>query len=259
MQNRLKFANVFIRHLASTSTLILKLNLKFTLLLFKGSESSARCSTIKFLNKSAPKFIKSAQVLLRREAQIALIGSNGFNSLQLLNQLDKKLTDWQQISLFSVLKKHHLPSDFDITPLLESPNSDVQLFGIRIVHNYGLKNYFNAVLPFLKSADIRHKKRVIFLIDTYGLEAFEQLKELAISDSNLSLKSAILSALSKRPTAAVKQFLISFFNQPGLPNRLYFNNAKALHSTLNSNEFEALLDTELDENKKNILLQFHKL
>lgn len=97
--------------------------------------------------------------LVRNEARIAVVKLTGFEGLRFLDVISYPLTDWQQISLLHELAQHRRMEFPAMERLLQSPNTSVVEFTLRLIASYQVFDLRDSVLLCLthKQSTVREK------------------------------------------------------------------------------------------------------
>ncbi len=127
--------------------------------------------------------------LVRAEAQVAIIKLYGFEGLRFLDVISYQLTAWQQIKLLNELSLLPAKNFSGIDKWLQSTNSSVVMFSLKLAGNYRRFELYSYVLPHLESAQ-----------ENIRLEAINCLRKWEAEES--------------------MQYLFMFFPQETLPNQL---------------------------------------
>lgn len=165
--------------------------------------------------------------IVRREAQLALVRMQGIKGLVFLDQLNYRLSEWQQLNLFETLTKVSSEEKPELTKYLFSTNTSVISFALKLVGFFKLMGENEQLLAFLdhEERDIR-----ISAVQTIGrLELFQFSKQLVDSypTQPYEVKLEILKALADIGGADVADFLLEEFKSSQFETSLQA--AKALN------------------------------
>ena len=145
-------------------------------------------------------------VILRREAQLALVKINEFQALDFLNTLTYTLSEWQQLLLLETIQYFNINNLPPLEELLKSENDSVVLFVIKVCRVFNLIKLKNNLIQLLN-----HENEII------KIETIVVLGELQITDS-----IAILKRKYSKSTKAVQIKIIELFGKIAEKNSIPF-------------------------------------
>jgi hypothetical protein len=113
--------------------------------------------------------------LVRMEAQTAIVQFNGFEGLRFLDIITYPISDWQQIKLLQQLSTVP-PANIDIDGWLQSANSSVVVFALKLARNYHRFEMHDHISACLDHPDPKARMEAIYcLSEIYTDETSDQL------------------------------------------------------------------------------------
>lgn len=110
---------------------------------------------------------KNEQVL--HEVQYAMVQFDGFNGLAFLNQLQLKLSDWQQLRILNSIKSYPQNSSEKLNEWLDSSNSSVVIFVLKMIRKFQIFEMHPKLIEMLSLQTDRIQTEIIktlFVIET---------------------------------------------------------------------------------------------
>lgn len=146
--------------------------------------------------------------LVRNEARTAVIKLTGFEGLRFLDVATYPLTEWQQLCLLHELSLHSNRSFDGVQRWLQSANSSVAEFALRLVEVYHLHVYYSDVIGCLKhTSKAVRKKAIAALKEIYNSSSNEILVE-RFQQEEADVQILILQLLQEFGTEAEQFFLL---------------------------------------------------
>lgn len=153
------------------------------------------------LDKIQP-FTSHKNILVRREAQIALVRFSGWKSLKMLLHLKYPMSLWQQIRIIEKLMDYHpIPDVTYIDAALKTENPYSMELLIRLIRRFDLKSYAPYIIEQLQHPNPAVSETALEILETFQLNA-AQLQKLEAqltqcSQENQQLKITQLIALQR--------------------------------------------------------------
>lgn len=158
-------------------------------------------------------FINHPNALVHEEAQYAMVVFKGFEGLTFLNSFHYVLSDWHQLRLLRSIKK--IPENYqeNINQWLDSNNTSVVIFSLRLIRKFQLLIFYDKIKQNLKSVPIEIKLQIIKTMQV--LENSETLIDLITMFEEQPVKAQleiIKSIDLSRDKASSKFFMHQLFN-----------------------------------------------
>lgn len=114
--------------------------------------------------------LKDKHIRIRQEAQYAIVYFEGFDGLSFLDEISSVLSDWQQLRILTFINK--LPKDANqrLIAWLNSENSSVVVFALRLIQKFKILELHERLLPLLTHVDDAvslESIRTMFVLDVY--------------------------------------------------------------------------------------------
>ncbi|NJO69990.1 MAG: HEAT repeat domain-containing protein [Bacteroidetes bacterium] len=150
--------------------------------------------------------LSSKNDVLRMEAQFALVRLHPENSYSFLDELEKKLTLWEQLNIYENIAFHHLDLP-DFERLLKSKNNSVVLFSLRMVKVFKLKKLFNTMAELLSHPDDEVRNQTIQVMGNLKMvESLPLLKKIYKNETYDNCVT-IIQAMGNMPDESMLSFL----------------------------------------------------
>jgi len=150
-------------------------------------------------------------LIVRREAQMALVRLQGIEGLSFLDTLIYSLSDWHQLNLFETLTKFSTREKPLLTKYLDSANTSVICFALKLVGFFKLMDRPEKLLELLQHEDREVRMvavQTIARLELYNLS--EKLLECYPSQP-VEVKVEILKAFSEIGMPELSGFLLEEF------------------------------------------------
>nr|WP_294905160.1 HEAT repeat domain-containing protein [uncultured Lacibacter sp.] len=146
--------------------------------------------------------------LVRNEARTAVVKLTGFEGLRFLDVATYPLTEWQQLCLLHELSLHSNRSFDGVQRWLQSPNSSVAEFALRLVEVYHLHNDYPHVVLSLKHAVKSVRKKAITALKEIYHPAVNQILVEIFPQQDADVQILILQFLKEFGTEGEQAFLL---------------------------------------------------
>ena len=152
--------------------------------------------------------------LVRNEARIAMVKLTGFKGLRFLHYISYPITDWQQISLLHELAQHRRIAFPSLQELLQSANTSVVEFTLRLIASYQQFELKDAVVKCLQSPEPAIREKALIALMEIGDETSVEaiLQNFHKEDPRLQLLS--LQVIQKTGASGCTAFLLSLLCHP---------------------------------------------
>ena len=159
-------------------------------------------------------FVNHKNILVRREAQIAIVKLTGFEGLEFLNVINHPISEWQQLRLIQELSGHASEKFGNISLWLQSKNESVINFALRLVEIYRQYDFYDEVKECLSHSSMSIRKRAIMTLKHITNETTPDLLIKYFPDYDASLQMEILKILQTDGNENHLPFLFSLINHP---------------------------------------------
>ena len=152
--------------------------------------------------------------LVRNEARIAVVKLTGFEGLRSLDVITYPITEWQQISLLHELEQHRQLSFPAMERLLQSANSSVVEFMLRLVATYQLYDRQPEVLECLSSHVTSVRKNALAALKEIGDEKAATLLTTHFDKEEPALQITVLDVIRQIGSTDQIPFLLRALEHP---------------------------------------------
>lgn len=185
-------------------------------------------------------FTNHKYLIIRREAQMALVRQQGLDGLSFLDTLTYQLSEWHQLNLFETLAKVETKEKPKLAKYLDSNNVSVICFALKIVGFFKLMDTPEKLIELL-----HHEEREVRMVavQTIARLEFYHLSEQLLEyypSQPIEVKVEILKAFSEIGMPNLSDFLMQEFKSTQFEISLHA--AKAIQA-INPN---LLLDYKLE-------------
>lgn len=146
--------------------------------------------------------------LVRNEARIAVVKLTGFEGLRFLDVITYPITDWQQISLLHELAQHRRIVFPAMERLLQSPNSSVIEFTLRLIATYQVYDLQDAVLKCLQLPQPAVREKALAALKEIGDATAAQALTQHFPNEEPRLQIQLLEVIQQIGTAEQIPFLL---------------------------------------------------
>jgi phage-related protein len=151
-------------------------------------------------------------VLVRTEAQCALVSFSGFSGLRFLDVTEYPISEWQQIQLLDKLNGVKQENTHYIQKWLQSSNVSVIVFSLKLATFYNDYNIYESVISHLQHPDVQVKLNVLAYLKNMPREdTAEKIISNYLFDNKLC-KLTILDALKHIGSESQVPFLLTQLN-----------------------------------------------
>ncbi|WP_044397853.1 hypothetical protein [Lacinutrix sp. Hel_I_90] len=148
-----------------------------------------------YINSITP-YRNHKNVLVRREAQIALVVLLGWKSLKLFPYIEYPISLWQQIRIIEKLKQYHpIAQEKYLQKALMTKNPYVKELLIRIIRTFKLEVYKYYIIKQLYTKDVFLVESALVTLSSFQLNKYE-IEEIATSASNIIATKLRIKTLS---------------------------------------------------------------
>jgi len=147
--------------------------------------------------------------LVRNEARIAVVKLTGFEGLRFLDVITYPITDWQQISLLHELAQHRRIVFPAMERLLQSPNTSVVEFTLRLIAAYQVYDLQEAVVKCLQSPQSSIREKALAALREIGDTAAAQTLTQHFQNEEPRLQVQLLEVIQKIGSAEQIPFLLA--------------------------------------------------
>ena len=143
------------------------------------------------------KYVDSKNSILRLETLLSLIQLSESDPLKFLSNTKANMTGWQQVNILAILSIQNTDDLPDFKRWLNSPNSSVSLFTIRMINHFKQIGSVNSIVPMLDDPRESVREEVVSTIGNLELYGFaDQLMEVYQREHD-RLKIKILQVMMK--------------------------------------------------------------
>ncbi|MFA7381146.1 MAG: hypothetical protein WC150_11845 [Bacteroidia bacterium] len=143
------------------------------------------------------KYVDSKNSILRLETLLSLIQLSESDPLKFLSNTKANMTGWQQVNILAILSILNTDDLPDFKRWLNSPNSSVSLFTIRMINHFKQIGSVNSIVPMLDDPRESVREEVVNTIGNLELYGFaDQLIEVYHREHD-RLKIKILQVMVK--------------------------------------------------------------
>ncbi|RXK62254.1 hypothetical protein ESA94_04380 [Lacibacter luteus] len=150
----------------------------------------------------------NANELVRNEARTAVVKLTGFEGLRFLDVATYPLTEWQQLCLLYELSLHSNRSFEGVQRWLQSSNSSVTEFALRLVEVYHLHACFSTVTSCLKHAAKPVRKKALAALKEIYDPAINEILVAMFPAEDADVQILILQMLKEFGTEEEQAFLL---------------------------------------------------
>lgn len=137
------------------------------------------------------RYANSKNETVRNEAQTALVSFKGFSGLTFLTTLQHSLNNWQQLKLLEQLNKLN-PEEMPELPVwLNSSNTYVQLFALKLADIYQQFGMHDAVVNCLMSPNENIRRQAAITLGRIANDAPDILKEIYAGETNINKRTIL--------------------------------------------------------------------
>lgn len=152
--------------------------------------------------------------LVRNEARIAVVKLTGFEGLRFLDVITYPITDWQQISLLHELAQHRRIVFPAMERLLQSPNSSVVEFTLRLITTYQVYDLQHAVLKCLDMPQATIREKALAALKEIGDATAAQVLTQHFQNEEPRLQIQLLHVIQQIGTTEQIPFLLLTLSNP---------------------------------------------
>ncbi|MEO5649120.1 MAG: hypothetical protein ABIR03_04255 [Ginsengibacter sp.] len=153
-------------------------------------------------------------ILVRKEAQIAIVKFTGFAGLEFLNVISHPISEWQQLRLIQELSGHTSEKFGNISLWLQSKNESVVNFALHLVEIYQQYDYYDEVKECLSHSSMSICKRAVMTLSHINNETTPDLLIKHFPGYDALLQIQILKILQTEGNENHLPFLFSLLNHP---------------------------------------------
>jgi hypothetical protein len=188
----------------------------------------------------------SKNEFVRMEAQTAIIHLSGFKGLRFLDIVNYPITDWQQLKLLDQLSQVSFEEMKNLGKWLQSENSSVVLFALRIAETYQQFQVHDEAEKCLKHTDETIRMQAVRTLASIGNDATAAILAAVFEQEKFTGKLNILECIVPIATANQMGFLMQLLGHPNELIRLKAARALASCSPLGlaALETRAVLEPE---------------
>ncbi len=153
-------------------------------------------------------FTNHQHPIVRMEAQIALVFLHQYQGLRFFENLVYPLTEWHQVKLLELLVSHPISSREDVCRWLQSPNTSVVQFALKLIGAQHAGDFLNEVIACLsRPEEIIRQHAISCLGEIPSTVAAKALRQLFAQETSRNLQMTILSEIVKTGTHDELDFL----------------------------------------------------
>ena len=183
-------------------------------------------------------------LLVRMDAQVAIINLTGFKGLRFLKVISHPITVWQQLQLLNELSRQN-PDNFEsLSQWLTSSNETVVEFALRLVGIYQRYEQYENVVNCLSHASIHIQEHAVSTLCQIHLEDTASLYVSHYHSLEKPVQFMIIQFLKDIGTDAEIPFLRSILNHPD--NSFKLEAARAIKFITHSEHI--IREQAMDEN-----------
>lgn len=153
-------------------------------------------------------------ILLRMEAQIAIVKLTGFEGLNFLNTIRHPISEWQQLRLIEELSGQALEEKVKLNEWLKSTNESVIHFALRLVEIYQQYRYYDDVVACLSHSSFEICRTAVVTLSYISKETTADLLIAHYPDYDAATQLEILKILQNEGTESHLEFLLSLLRHP---------------------------------------------
>jgi len=105
-----------------------------------------------------------SNLMLRMEAQTAIVRLQGYNGLRFFENLCYPLSEWHQLNLLWLLEQEPVPEEYNAVEWLKSPNTSVVQFGLKLIGKQRSTEFHDQVVSCLRHEDPIVRQQAILCI-----------------------------------------------------------------------------------------------
>ncbi len=190
-------------------------------------------------------YTNHANLLVRMDAQVAIIKLTGFKGLRFLKVISYPITTWQQLQLLNELSRQKPDSFENLSQWIKSSNETVVEFALKLVGIYQQYEQYEHVVECLSHTSMLIQDQAVSTLSKIHLEDTASLYVSHYHSLEKSVQFMIIQFLKEIGTDAEIPFLKSILNHPD--NSFKLEAARAIKFIGNS-EF-VITDYAIDENR----------
>ena len=138
-----------------------------------------------------------ADLMVRMEAQTALVRLRGYKGLEFFNTLTYPLSDWHQVNILHLLSHQPISEHVDIVAWLHSTNPSVVQFALKLISEQHAGEFYPEVLACLDSPyEIVRREAIFCLGQVPALSTPADLAAHFEKEDNKVLRLCIIKALA---------------------------------------------------------------
>jgi len=135
-------------------------------------------------------------IMVRMEAQTALVRLQGFKALYFFDTLTYPLSEWHQLNLLHLLSSQSIPDKTDVLKWLRSSNSSVVHFTLKLIIEQHAEEYYNEVINCLQHKDEGVRlKAILYLGQMASFDTHAFLQPHYIIETNKNIRLCIIDQL----------------------------------------------------------------
>lgn len=147
-----------------------------------------------------------------QQAQYAIVYLQGFGGLAFLNDLKHPLSDWQQVKLLSCIKLIPTDGEERISKWLQSENTSVCVFAIKLIRQCQLFNFIDQLLNLLEHQNTNIRIQAVKSLDMLeGSSTSSYLKNIFDKQAE-DVQIEIIKLLQKFRNKLDKNFLLDLLS-----------------------------------------------
>lgn len=167
------------------------------------------------------RYTSHSNELIRIEAQLSVLKLHGFEGLRFLDAATYRISEWQQILLLKELSLHSHSNLTGIDKWLQSANSSVVIFALKLTRNYHHYELYDAITHCVKHPDAGVRMQAIYALTEIYTEGTSALLLDLLPGEQIDLQLPIARALRKIGDRNDLPALISFLEEtPNLTLKL---------------------------------------
>ena len=157
---------------------------------------------------------------VRIEAQLSVLKLYGFEGLRFLDVVSYRISEWQQILL---LKELSLQSHSNLTGIdkwLQSDNSSVVIFALKLARNYHHYELYEAIEFCLQHIDTSVRMQAVYTLTEIYTESTSARLVASFPNEQFEIQLAIAKALKKIGEESDLEHLLNFLETDNLRLKL---------------------------------------
>ncbi|HXR83473.1 MAG TPA: hypothetical protein VN722_04130 [Hanamia sp.] len=153
-------------------------------------------------------------ILLRMEAQIAIVKLTGFEGLNFLDTISHPISEWQQLRLIQELSGQAITENVNICQWLQSKNDSVVHFALRLIEIYQQHKYYDDAAICLSHSSSGICRTAVATLSFISNETTADLLIEHYLDYNAATQLDILKILQNDGTESHLEFLLPLLHHP---------------------------------------------